>query len=189
EGGTSGYLYVLIEGRLEVLKGETVVASIAEPGAIVGEMSVLLDKPHTATVRAASDSTIYEFADAGSFLRDQPAVALLIARLLAQRLNVATTYRLCKNATFMVGQPPAVGPRGPVSCADRFHQSANAQNAHHPLHVVGQDVQRHFGTDVLERLHLEVRRSHPRLYRAEGVLDSLAAYAHLIWIPIEPGLH
>jgi len=25
-------------------------------------------------------------------LRDQPAVALLIARLLAQRLNVATTY-------------------------------------------------------------------------------------------------
>ena len=92
EGGTSGYLHVLIEGRLEVLKGETVVASIAEPGAIVGEMSALLDKPHTATVRAASDSTIYEFADAGSFLRDQPAVALLIARLLAQRLNVATSY-------------------------------------------------------------------------------------------------
>ena len=49
-------------------------------------------------------------------------------------------------------------------------------------------VWRHFGTDVLERLHLEMRRSHPRLYRAEGVLDSLAAYAHLIWIPIEPGL-
>jgi CRP/FNR family cyclic AMP-dependent transcriptional regulator len=92
EGGTSGHLYVLIEGRLEVLKGDTVVASIAEPGAIVGEMSVLLEKPHTATVRAAADSTIYEFSDAAAFLRDQPAVALLIARLLAQRLNVANTY-------------------------------------------------------------------------------------------------
>jgi CRP-like cAMP-binding protein len=92
EGGTTGHLYVLIDGRLEVLKGETVVASIGEPGAIVGEMSVLLDKPHTATVRAASDSTLYEFEDAGAFLRDQPAVALLIARLLAQRLNVANTY-------------------------------------------------------------------------------------------------
>jgi CRP/FNR family transcriptional regulator, cyclic AMP receptor protein len=92
EGGTTGHLYVLMEGRLEVLKGETVVASIGEPGAIVGEMSVLLDKPHTATVRAASDSTLYEFEDAGAFLRDQPAVALLIARLLAQRLNVANTY-------------------------------------------------------------------------------------------------
>src|ERR1700733_9928220 len=88
EGGTSGHLYVLIEGRLEVVKGTTVVASIAEPGAVVGEMSVLLEQPHTATVRAASDSTVYEFSDAASFLRDRPEVALLIARLLAQRLNV-----------------------------------------------------------------------------------------------------
>src|ERR1700720_3364071 len=81
EGGTTGHLYVLIEGRLEVIKGDTVVASIAEPGAVVGEMSVLLDQPHTATVRAASDSTIYEFNDAAAFLNKQPAVALLIARL------------------------------------------------------------------------------------------------------------
>jgi CRP-like cAMP-binding protein len=55
-------------------------------------MSLLLDQPHSATVRAAADSTIYEFADAASFLNEQPAVALQIARLLAQRLNVATTY-------------------------------------------------------------------------------------------------
>jgi CRP/FNR family transcriptional regulator, cyclic AMP receptor protein len=92
EGHTTGHLYVLIEGRLEVVKGETVVASIAEAGAVLGEMSVLLDKPHTATVRAASESVIYEINDAASFLRQQPAVAILIARLLAQRLNVANTY-------------------------------------------------------------------------------------------------
>src|SRR5260370_39752988 len=92
EGGTTGHLYVLIEGRLEVLKGDTVVASIAEPGAVLGEMSALLDQPHTATVRAAADSTIYEFSDAASCLREQPELALLIARMLAQRLNVANTY-------------------------------------------------------------------------------------------------
>jgi CRP/FNR family transcriptional regulator, cyclic AMP receptor protein len=92
EGGRTGHLYVLIEGRLEVVKGDTVVASITEPGAVLGEMSVLLDKPHTATVRAASDSAIYEIDDAASFLRAQPAVAVLIARMLAQRLNVANTY-------------------------------------------------------------------------------------------------
>jgi CRP/FNR family cyclic AMP-dependent transcriptional regulator len=92
EGETTGHLFVLIEGRLEVVKGDTIVAVITEPGAILGEMSVLLDQPHTATVRAASASTIYEFSDAASFLRAQPGVALLIARLLAQRLNVATTY-------------------------------------------------------------------------------------------------
>ena len=92
EGGRTGHLYVLIEGRLEVVKGDTVVASITEPGAVLGEMSVLLDMPHTATVRAASDSIIYEFSDAASVLRETPEVALLIARMLAQRLNVANTY-------------------------------------------------------------------------------------------------
>jgi CRP/FNR family cyclic AMP-dependent transcriptional regulator len=92
EGGRTGHLYILIEGRLEVVKGDTVVASITEPGAVLGEMSVLLDMPHTATVRAATDSAIYEIDDAATFLRTQPAVALLIARLLAQRLNVANTY-------------------------------------------------------------------------------------------------
>src|SRR6266516_2185831 len=92
EGGRTGHLYVLIEGRLEVVKGDTVVARIAEPGAVLGEMSVLLDKPHTATVRAAADSAIYEIDDAASFLRKQPAVAILIAKMLAQRLNVANSY-------------------------------------------------------------------------------------------------
>jgi hypothetical protein len=72
----------------------------------------------------------------------------------------------------MVGQARR-GPRSPSHA--RIASTANAQNAHHPFHVVGQDVQRHFGTYVLERFHLEVRRSHPRLYRAEGMLHSLAA--------------
>ena len=92
EGGRTGHLYVLIEGRLEVVKGDSVVATLAEPGAVLGEMSVLLDQPHTATVRAAQDSAIYEIDDAAAFLRQQPGVALIIARMLAQRLNVANTY-------------------------------------------------------------------------------------------------
>ena len=92
EGGRSGHLYVLIEGRLEVTKGDTIVASITEPGAVLGEMSVLLGQPHTATVRACSDAVVYEFEDAASFLKQEPGVALLIAQMLAQRLNVANTY-------------------------------------------------------------------------------------------------
>ncbi|MBR0874375.1 cyclic nucleotide-binding domain-containing protein [Bradyrhizobium tropiciagri] len=92
EGGKTGHLFVLIDGKVEVVKGDNVVAVIEEPGAVFGEMSVLLDKPHSARVRAASDSVLYEFDDAASFLRERPAVALLIAQLLAQRLHVATSY-------------------------------------------------------------------------------------------------
>jgi CRP/FNR family cyclic AMP-dependent transcriptional regulator len=92
EGSTTGHLFVLIEGQLEVLRGDAVVCVLTEPGAVTGEMSVLLERSHTATVRAAAHSTLYEFEDAAAFLREQPVVALLLARMLAQRLNVATTY-------------------------------------------------------------------------------------------------
>jgi CRP/FNR family cyclic AMP-dependent transcriptional regulator len=92
EGMTSGRLYVLAEGLIEVMRGETQVAVVSEPGSFFGEMSVLLDLPHTATVRALSDATVYAFEDAEGFLRSDPEIALLVARMLAQRLNAATTY-------------------------------------------------------------------------------------------------
>lgn len=92
EGGKTGHLFVLIEGKVEVSRGDSLVAVITEPGAVFGEMSVLLDLPHSARVRTASDTEVYEFDDAASFLRQQPAMALLIAQLLAQRLHIATTY-------------------------------------------------------------------------------------------------
>jgi len=92
EGSKTGHLFVLAEGQFEVLRGDTVVAVLSEPGALTGEMSLLLDRPHTATVRTSAPSTFYEIEAAASFLDNEPAVAVLIARLLAQRLNVATTY-------------------------------------------------------------------------------------------------
>ena len=92
EGTKSGRIYVLAEGTLEVARGETRVALVSESGAIFGEMSVLLDSPHTATVRALSDATVYEFADAAEFLRSDPDTTLVVAKLLARRLYSATNY-------------------------------------------------------------------------------------------------
>jgi CRP-like cAMP-binding protein len=92
EGKTSGHLYILVEGRIEVLRGSTQVAVVSEPGSVFGEMSVLLNTPHTATVRAHSPVTVYAYANAAGFLRSDPQIAFVIARLLAQRLNSATTY-------------------------------------------------------------------------------------------------
>ena len=83
EGKTSGHIYVLAEGRIEVLRGNTQVAVVSEPGSVFGEMSVLLGSPHTATVRALSDATVYAYADAAGFMRSDPQIAFVIARLLA----------------------------------------------------------------------------------------------------------
>ena len=86
------HLYILAEGRIEVLRGSTQVAVVSEPGSVFGEMSVLLNTPHTATVRALSPVTVYAYANAAGFMRSDPQIAFVIARLLAQRLNLATTY-------------------------------------------------------------------------------------------------
>ena len=92
EGDTSGRLYVLAEGAVEVLRGDTQVAVVREPGSVFGEMSVLLNLPHTATVRALTPVGAFVFDDADTFLKSHPEIAFFLGRLLAQRLNAATTY-------------------------------------------------------------------------------------------------
>ena len=92
EGTKSGRIYVLVEGTLEVARGETQIAVVSEQGSIFGEMSLLLDSSHTATVRAVTPAIVCEFIDGADFLKSDPDTTLVIARLLAQRLQAATTY-------------------------------------------------------------------------------------------------
>lgn len=92
EGTKSGHIYVLEEGTLEVARGETQVALISERGSVFGEMSLLLDSPHTATVRTVTPAVLHEFANGAAFLKSDLETTLGIARLLARRLQAATTY-------------------------------------------------------------------------------------------------
>jgi len=69
------------------------------------------------------------------------------------------------------------------------HQSADAQNLHHALHVVGQQLQRHFAGHFRQPPHLKVRGSHPRLDGPERVLHGLAAHSHFLRVAVEPVLH
>jgi CRP/FNR family transcriptional regulator, cyclic AMP receptor protein len=92
EGEKTGHIFALAEGRLEVLRGETQVALLEDPGSLIGEMAVLLDSPHTATVRAVGPTKVHAVADGAGFLASHPGLSWLVARLLARRLNAATTY-------------------------------------------------------------------------------------------------
>lgn len=92
EGERTGILYILIEGEIEVVKGDFQVSTVSEPGAIFGEISVLLDIPHTATVKALTASRAYVVQRANEFLQSQTDITYQLARLLAQRLYGVTTY-------------------------------------------------------------------------------------------------
>lgn len=92
EGGEERKLFVLIEGQVEVLRKDTQVSYIDEPGSLFGEMSVLLDMPYSATVKALSNVKAYVIDDPIGFLGSQAEIALELAALLARRLYYTTSY-------------------------------------------------------------------------------------------------
>jgi CRP/FNR family transcriptional regulator, cyclic AMP receptor protein len=85
-GSRTGKLLVMIEGVVEVVRSGVRIAEIAEPGAVFGDLAVLLDQPHSADVRALQPSTFY-VADGATILRVDPVVVLYVAVILAQRLE------------------------------------------------------------------------------------------------------
>ena len=92
EGDRLGKLLVLIEGQVEIIRERTQVTLVDEPGSVFGEMAVLLDMPHSATVKALSVVRAYEIPDALTFLEAHPEMSLHIATMLARRLYYTTSY-------------------------------------------------------------------------------------------------
>ncbi|MGV8839769.1 MAG: Crp/Fnr family transcriptional regulator [Bauldia sp.] len=91
-GDNTGRLYVLVAGTVEVFRDDVTIAFVDEPGAIFGEMSLLLNIAHTANVRAASLITVKIIDDALALLQQRPRLIIPIAQLLARRLQNANSY-------------------------------------------------------------------------------------------------
>jgi len=92
EGGSSGSVWVLVSGSLQVRKGDVPVNVITRPGAIVGEVSVLLGTRSAATVVAMEPCRLRHAADGKALLLEDPEVTRLLALGLAERLNFVTSY-------------------------------------------------------------------------------------------------
>jgi CRP-like cAMP-binding protein len=84
----TGRLLILKQGAVEVIKEGVQIAKVTEPGAVFGELSVLLDQPHTADVRALEVSQ-FHVADAATLLRIDPIGLLYVATVMARRLDSA----------------------------------------------------------------------------------------------------
>lgn len=92
QGAPSTRLLVLVEGEVEVLRDDTLVTRVSTPGALFGEMSVLLHRPYTATVRAARDSICAVIDQPREFLASSSEVSLYVAEQLAARLDSLNKY-------------------------------------------------------------------------------------------------
>ncbi|MDX1681797.1 MAG: cyclic nucleotide-binding domain-containing protein [Phycisphaeraceae bacterium] len=87
QGTSTGHVYILESGTLEVLRDEKAICDVDEAGAPLGEISMLLDTPHQATVRAKTDVKVHVIDDFESVAENNPAVLMELTQTLAQRLT------------------------------------------------------------------------------------------------------
>ena len=86
-GTKTGRLLILRKGAVTIEQEGTEITKVMEPGAVFGELSALLNQPHTADVRTLETS---EFRVApAELLEEDPVLLLYVAAILAKRLNLA----------------------------------------------------------------------------------------------------
>lgn len=86
-GSRSDQLLFLKKGTVAVVKDGIEIARVTQSNAVFGELSVLLDQPHTADVRAVEVSQ-FHVASVDLLTRD-PFVLFYVTAILARRLNAA----------------------------------------------------------------------------------------------------
>jgi CRP-like cAMP-binding protein len=106
EGTKTGRLLILKSGAVSVVKAGTEIAKVTEAGAIFGELSALLDLPHTADVRTVAASE-FHVADAALLLQD-PAALLYVTTVLARRVDAANQALLELKGELEAGAPAGV---------------------------------------------------------------------------------
>ena len=103
EGTKTGRLMILKSGAVSIMKGEIEFAQVSEPGAVFGELSALLDAPHSADVRTLETSE-FHIADAATLLKD-PVALLYVTVVLARRIDAANQGLLQLKIMLDAGEP------------------------------------------------------------------------------------
>jgi len=103
-GSKTGLLLILKQGAVAIFKDGIEIAKVTEPGAVFGELSALLDQPHTADVRAL-ETTQFHVANADALLVHNPIALLYVGAVLARRLDAANRILIELKGQLQVGQP------------------------------------------------------------------------------------
>jgi len=95
QGKKSNFLAIMLTGRARVVttdaRGREVILATMNPGDYVGEMSLIDNQPHSATVRAEvqTDVLVLGLAEFSRCLPDSTSMAYAVMRGLVQRLRHA----------------------------------------------------------------------------------------------------
>jgi len=91
EGTKDSQLFILVDGRIGIFKGNLKVAEFFQPGTIVGEIGIILKQARTATIKVLEDSNVIVYdATIEDMIRNFPDITLKIMKNLAERLAITT---------------------------------------------------------------------------------------------------
>jgi CRP/FNR family cyclic AMP-dependent transcriptional regulator len=107
EGTKTGRLLILKSGAVSIVRSGVEIATVSNPGAVFGELSALLDEPHSADVRALEASE-FHVADAVAVLGQDPAALLYVAVVLARRMDDANRAFFELKTQLAAGDPPGL---------------------------------------------------------------------------------
>ncbi|HCN08725.1 MAG TPA: hypothetical protein DIT01_12390 [Lentisphaeria bacterium] len=94
EGKDSQNVFILKDGNVSVTADGTELCKANTPGTIFGEISVLIDSNHTATVTAEDQTTFYVVDDLMAYFESNPTACLKVAQTLATRVMNMNTHFL-----------------------------------------------------------------------------------------------
>jgi len=100
EGDVSGKVALILSGRIKASslteEGHEVVFGVMGPGDVVGELSALDGRPHsaTATVVETADVLLIPAPDFKAYVEAHPRMALRLVKILSDRLRDADRKRV-----------------------------------------------------------------------------------------------
>jgi CRP-like cAMP-binding protein len=100
EGDVSGGVALILSGRIMAStlteEGHEVVFGVMGPGDLIGELSALDGRPHsaTATVMEEADVLVIPASDFKAYVEAHPRLALLLIKILSDRLRDADRKRV-----------------------------------------------------------------------------------------------
>ncbi|HEX9975955.1 MAG TPA: Crp/Fnr family transcriptional regulator, partial [Dehalococcoidales bacterium] len=97
EGDTPIWFYIVIEGRVKVIKhsssGKEFIIAFFGPGEMIGEVAILENQPYPASAQSIAKTRVIGIRQEAflAFLASRPQVALRIINVLGGRLRDAQT--------------------------------------------------------------------------------------------------
>jgi CRP-like cAMP-binding protein len=92
QGEATDSVFFMLEGTVKIIKDNCEIAIISDEGAVFGEMAIMLEREHSASVQCIKDSKFFQIERPRQYLEKRPEVIWHIAQILCLRLFNLSNY-------------------------------------------------------------------------------------------------